>query len=300
MLLNIVILIFAKMKRIIIVIAFSLSVFYVKSQIVELDDYSFVSYSDSLAGHYISDICSYRWDTLYLRTSRNPLIHLADTEVISLRTPEFPKFRMPVNGKVISEFGWRGRRIHTGIDIKLERDDSVYCSFDGIVRISRYFSGYGNLVVVRHFNGIETVYAHLSKRLVGVNDTVYAGQVLGLGGRTGRATTEHLHFETRYKEQPFNPRLIIDFDKHTLHNDTLYLTNQSFRFNRNNVQNSQVRNVASTTTNRESNVHIVQKGDTLYSIARKYGTTVKDLCAANGISEHNILSIGQKIRIPAN
>ncbi len=296
MLLSNLILIFAKMKQLFLVITFLFSVLYTKSQIVELDDYSYVYYSDSLAGHYLSDICSYRWDTLYLRTSKNPLFHLTDTAIITLRTPEFPKFWMPVHGKVISEFGWRGRRIHTGIDIKLKQGDSVYCSFDGIVRISRYFSGYGNLVVVRHFNGIETVYAHLSKRLVGVNDTVYAGQVLGLGGKTGRATTEHLHFETRYKEQPFNPRLIIDFDKYMLNNDTLLLTHQSFRLSGKNASKTLVHNVDSNA----SNVHIVQKGDTLYSIARKYGTTVKDLCAANGISEHKILSIGQKIRIPSN
>lgn len=288
------------MKKIVLIIIFFYSIIYSSAQLAELDEYSILTYSDSLAGHYISDICSYRWDTLYLRTSKNLLIHLSDTELITLRTPEFPKFRIPVYGKVISEFGWRGRRIHTGIDIKLEYGDSVYCSFDGIVRISRYFSGYGNLVVVRHFNGIETVYAHLSKRLVRVNDTVIAGQVLGLGGRTGRATTEHLHFETRYKEQPFNPRLIIDFDKQTLHNDTLYLTDQSFRFTHHKASSRSTHNHTYIASNRSSNIHIVQKGDTLYSIARRYGTTVKDLCIVNGISEHNILSIGQKIKIPSN
>ncbi|MCX7861550.1 MAG: M23 family metallopeptidase [Bacteroidales bacterium] len=280
------------MKKIIIALLLSVSMYYVQAQWNELDDYAIVTYGDSTAGHYTSDICSYRWDTLYLRTSRYSNVHLTDTALISLRTPEFPKFRMPVQGKVISEFGWRGRRIHTGIDIKLNKGDSVFCSFDGIVRISRYFSGYGNIVVVRHFNGIETVYAHLSKRLVNVNDTVSAGQVLGLGGRTGRATTEHLHFETRYKEQPFNPRLIINFDTHELHNDTLLLTDQCFKFNK---YTRSLKQTNSKSIN--SSVHIVQKGDTLYSIARRYGTTVKDLCALNGISENNILSIGQKIRI---
>lgn len=281
------------MKRTILYALFLLSTTYVRSQIYELYDNSF-QINDSLNGHY-SSIFEYRWDTLYLRTSRTPSATIKDT-LICLRTPEYTKFQMPVKGKVISEFGWRGRRIHTGIDIKLNKGDTVYCSFDGIVRISRYLSGYGNIVVVRHFNGIETVYSHLDKRLVNVNDTLKAGQILGLGGRTGRATTEHLHFETRYKEQPFNPRLIIDFENHSLKKDTLFITQQSFSFKKNIDNNYTANNSSNSNTN--DKVHVVQKGDTLYSIARRYNTTVNDLCKTNGISENRILSIGQTIKIP--
>ncbi len=281
------------MKRFILYITCLLSGLNVSSQYLELDEYNFIL-NDSLNGHYLS-VFEYRWDTLYLRTSRNMLTHIKDT-IISLRTPEFPKFRMPVKGKVISEFGWRGRRIHTGIDIKLNKGDTVYCSFDGIVRISRYLNGYGNIVVVRHFNGIETVYAHLSKRFVSPNDTIKAGQPLGLGGRTGRATTEHLHFETRYKEQPFNPRLIIDFENLSLKKDTILLTQQSFSLKRS-TQTYTVNNTSPKTTSNQK-IHIVQKGDTLYSIARRYNITVKELCLANGISENKILNIGQKIILP--
>ena len=251
----------------------------------------------------IPNISDFRWDTLYLRTSRHPNFVINDTEKICLRTPQFPRFKMPVPGNPISEFGWRGRRIHTGIDIKLNRGDSVYCAFDGIVRVSRYFSGYGNIVVVRHYNGIETVYAHLSKRLVGVNDTVKCGQVVGLGGRTGRATCDHLHFETRYKEQPFNPRLLIDFNAKKLNSDTLLLTQQCFKFSKNKkstITKSKITHSKYLAQNKngKNKIHVIQKGDTLFSLARKYNTTVDQICQINGIERNDILHLGQKIKIP--
>jgi len=283
--------IFETMKVFLLNIVFLLLAVGVFSQIDEIDNYEFLI-NESATGHYISNDFFYKWDTLYVRTSRNHPLNLADTQIICLRSPEYSKFQLPVRGKVISEFGWRGRRIHTGIDIKLNKGDSVFCSFDGIVRISRYLSGYGNTVVVRHFNGIETLYAHLSKRLVDVNDTVKAGQVIGLGGRTGRATTDHLHFEARFKEQPFNPRLIIDFDNYTFKNDTLLLTSETFKLDRKRSYN------VKTFTHNGEKIHIVQKGDTLYSIARKHNITVEKLCAANNISENKILKIGEKIIIP--
>jgi len=252
----------------------------------------------------VPNIADFRWDTLYLRTTRYPNFVITDTEKICLRTPQFPKFKIPVPGDPISEFGWRGRRVHTGIDIKLNKGDSVYCAFDGIVRVSRYFSGYGNIVVVRHFNGIETVYAHLSKRLVNVNDTLKCGQVLGLGGRTGRATCDHLHFETRYKEQPFNPRLIIDFNSKSLQNDTLFLTQQSFKFSKNKKnhintnQSAHLAQKSNAINSSNGKVHVIQKGDTLFSLARRYNTTVDQICQINGIERNDILHLGQKIKIP--
>lgn len=270
----------------------------------EITDYT-IDIIDSSFVDNIPNIADLGWDTLYLRTLRYPKFVIHDTEKICLRTPQFPKFKMPVSGNPISEFGWRGRRVHTGIDIKLNRGDSVYCAFDGIVRVSRYYSGYGNIVVVRHYNGIETVYAHLSRRLVSVNDTLKCGQVLGLGGRTGRATCDHLHFETRYNEQPFNPRLIIDFNAKELYSDTLLLTQHAFKFSKNKDksisphQSTQItqKTLSEFNTN-NSKVHIVQKGDTLFSLARKYNTTVDLLCQVNGIERNDILRLGQKIKIP--
>ena len=137
---------------------------------------------------------SHKWDTLNASGSKF-VFNKSDTVIIFLHCePGHPCFVFPFKGKTISDFGYRGRRPHTGVDIKLNLGDTILCAFDGVVRMSRYYHGYGNMVIVRHKNGIETLYGHMSKRIVKVNQVVRAGDVLGLGGRTGHATGPHLHF----------------------------------------------------------------------------------------------------------
>lgn len=116
-------------------------------------------------------------------------------------------FPLP-GGKVISAYGSRGG--HSGADIKTKANDSILCVFDGVVRMAKSYGGYGKVIVVRHFNGLETVYSHNSKNFVASGDSVKAGQVIALTGRTGRATTEHLHFELRANGQHFNPGLLFN------------------------------------------------------------------------------------------
>lgn len=116
-------------------------------------------------------------------------------------------FPLP-GGRVISAYGSRGG--HSGSDIKTKANDTIRCVFDGVVRMAKYYGGYGNVIVVRHGNGIETVYSHNSKNLVSVGDSVKAVQPIALTGRSGRATTEHLHFEVRVNGQHFNPNLLFD------------------------------------------------------------------------------------------
>ena len=137
-------------------------------------------------------------------------------------------FVFPYKGKVISKFGYRGRRVHTGTDIKLSLNDEVYAAFDGVVRMAKRYSGYGNIVVIRHYNGLETCYAHLNKIKVNVNQKVKAGDIVGLGGRTGRATTTHLHFETRFLGDAFNPEHLLDFENYNLKSDTLTIDKNTF------------------------------------------------------------------------
>lgn len=137
---------------------------------------------------------------------------------------------MPLpNGKIISPFGKRGGRMHSGIDIKARARDTIYCAFDGIVRMARTYSGYGLCIVVRHPSGIETVYSHNSKNLVKSGDSIKAGTPIALVGRTGRATTDHLHFETRINGQTINPALLFDFDNKKLQKICLrcYLKNNT-------------------------------------------------------------------------
>ena len=130
-------------------------------------------------------------------------------------------FPLP-GGKVISAYGSRGG--HSGADIKTKANDSILCVFDGVVRMAKSYGGYGKVIVVRHFNGLETVYSHNSKNFVAPGDSVKAGQVIGLTGRPGRATTEHLHFEVSFGGRRLDPAIIYDHAKHQLKPVTLHLT----------------------------------------------------------------------------
>ncbi len=131
-------------------------------------------------------------------------------------------FPLP-GGKVISNYG-RGNGRHTGIDIKTFAKDTIRSAFDGVVRMSKPYSAYGNVIVVRHNFGLETIYSHNFKNLVQSGDTVKAGQPIALTGRTGRATTEHLHFETRVNGQPFNPNIVFNMEARALRKECILCT----------------------------------------------------------------------------
>ena len=143
-----------------------------------------------------------------------------------LKTGE--KFCFPVKNIITSPYGWRWNRPHRGVDIRLKMGEPVRCAFNGVVRIARPMGAYGNLVVVRHYNGLETVYGHLSKINVKPMQVVAAGQTLGLGGSTGRSTGPHLHFEVRFQYEPFDPEWILDFSNYSLRTRRLYLDKTYF------------------------------------------------------------------------
>jgi murein DD-endopeptidase MepM/ murein hydrolase activator NlpD len=168
------------------------------------------------------------WDTMHVDAYRFDLRKLQ--EVIPLTVLEMDcDFAMPIYGRTNSPFGWRHGRPHTGIDLQLRTGDSVYAAFDGVVRMSKYYNGYGNCVVVRHYNGLETLYAHLSKLDVRPGTLVNAGQLLGLGGSTGHSTGPHLHFEIRFLGRPLNPSAVIDFPNETVKVDTLNIESKIFQ-----------------------------------------------------------------------
>jgi len=140
-------------------------------------------------------------------------------------------FVMPAIGPVTSPYGWRARfgRMHRGTDIALKVGDTVRSAFSGKVRLTKYEGrGYGYYVVVRHDNGMETVYGHLSKFLVKPNQRVRAGEPIALGGNTGRSTGPHLHFETRYMGLAINPAAIVDFDNRVTHKDVFAFDKSSY------------------------------------------------------------------------
>ena len=184
---------------------------------------------------------------------------------------------------VTSRFGFRRYRFHYGTDIKLNTNDSVRNAFDGMVRMVRFNrGGYGHYVVVRHFNGLETVYAHLSKPLVKVNQTIKSGDVLGLGGSTGRSTGSHLHFEVRYLGQPINPEDIVNFELGVIKQPQLALNPSNFNYQKQIAQ---------------TNIYVVRQGDTLGHIARRYGVSISQICRNNNITSTSILRIGQRLKI---
>ena len=225
--------------------------------------------------------------------------------------------------KVCSPYGMRSNRIHSGTDIKQNQGDSILAAWDGLVRMAnKNYYGYGGIVVIRHANGLETLYAHLSKIEVEPNQAVKAGDLIGKAGRTGRATTEHLHFETRFLYVHFNPATIIDFENHKLRADTLFIKNGKFYGKETeDSQDSedadteyydtedidlmeivdelkQAKENSDSLANRpESSYHIVKKGDTLYSISREYKISIQEICRLNNINENNVLNIGQRLKI---
>ena len=147
-----------------------------------------------------------------------------NTEIIDLSLIPAGEYAFPLpNGNVISPYGGR-RRHHSGVDIKTCANDTIVSAFDGIVRMAKPFAAYGNVIVVRHYNGLETIYSHNSKNLVKPGDRVLAGQPIALTGRTGRATTEHLHFETRINGVHFNPNIVFNMAKRKLRSKCLVCT----------------------------------------------------------------------------
>lgn len=206
-------------------------------------------------------------------------------------------FPTPDISKLTSRWGARKRRWHYGVDLSLPTGEPIYAAFDGVVRYSSgpYCGGYGNLIVVQHYNGLETYYAHLSKRNVHAGDKVKAGDVIGLCGNTGRSYGSHLHFEIRYQGVAMNPENVVDMQSRTLKQETLILNQQSFRKGSN--SSSVASKGSGTYSQNGATYYKVRQGDTLSRIAQRNGTTVKKLCQLNGIKETTVLQIGRKLRV---
>lgn len=229
------------------------------------------------------------WDTRWVDPFRSgSKIEMPDSCAIDCST-----FTLPIDSMthITSKYGPRRRRMHKGIDIKVQVGDTIRAAFDGKVRIRNFERrGYGNYVVIRHPNGLETIYGHLSKTLVNVDQIVRAGEPIALGGNTGRSTGSHLHFETRFLGQAINPADIIDFENCVPHQDTYVFHNIKINGRKSNIY---------TSSSDQMVYHRVKSGDTLGKIARMYGTSVNELCRLNGIKSTSMLRLGQSIRCSA-
>jgi murein DD-endopeptidase MepM/ murein hydrolase activator NlpD len=232
--------------------------------------------SDSLSFQMIVDSCDFTFPTLYPR--------------------------------ITSPFGPRWGRNHQGLDLALRTGEPVKAAFEGMVRISHFSSSYGNVVVIRHKNGLETLYAHMEARFVRPGQWIQTGQIVGLGGNTGRSYGSHLHFEIRYLGNAIDPALVVDVSKAKLKNSIFYLTKRNTR----KPEVKKVENPERTNGERKdkkgkkdkksknekgNKYHTVKKGETLYSISRKTGVSVSQLCKLNKIRPSSSLRVGQKLRL---
>ena len=267
---------------------------------------------DSVALHRLIETESYYeapaadlyddWDNMHAHSHAT---ELPDTFRISLKN-----FCMPTDSRVLtSNFGSRWGRQHKGLDIKVYIGDTIRAAFDGRVRVVRYEGrGYGKYVVIRHDNGLETYYAHLSKQLVSEDQDVRAGDPIGLGGNTGRSTGSHLHFETRLCGVALNPALMFDFrnqdvvdDYFTFHKSTYQRESQiATRLRGANVGSGEDVELATAAPAasyaQESRFHKVKKGETLFSIAKKRGTTVDTIMKLNHLKKNAKLKAGQILK----
>lgn len=247
------------------------------------------------------------WDNKYAHRATE----LPETYKIDLR-----HFTMPTTSRVItSNFGSRWGRQHKGLDIKVYIGDTIRAAFSGKVRIVRYEAGgYGKYIVIRHNNGLETIYGHLSKQLVEENQEVHSGEVIGLGGNTGRSTGSHLHFETRLCGVALNPALMFDFRAQDVTGDYYAFNKETYDNESTNATRLRGKQDSSTYASTDSSddyatnkrttsgltdqisYHKVKKGETLDRIAKKRGVTVEKICKLNHITKTMRLRPGQILR----
>ncbi len=247
------------------------------------------------------------WDTKSLFPYKNADMAAMPKSVVIDLIDSLNNYHCPYQGTIHPRgtYGPRRRRQHQGVDLPLKMGDPIYATFSGRVRISEYTrSGYGNLIVLRHDNGLETYYGHLSERMVEPNQWVEAGQIIGLGGSTGRSTGAHLHFETRYYGQSFDPERLIDFKNGMLCRETFLLKKSFFNINskaeqdfEDEVANEEEDKQEVVTKAVQQKYHRIQSGDTLGAIARRYGTTVNNICRLNSIKSTTILRLGRSLRV---
>lgn len=250
------------------------------------------------------DVFDRYWDQTRANPYKTSLDSLPYTWSVWL-VDSLDQFHCPYQGDIHprGKFGVRRGRRHQGIDIPLKTGEPIYATFTGRVRMSKYMGGFGNLVIIRHENGIETFYGHLSQRNVEAGDWVNAGDVIGLGGSTGRSTGPHLHFETRYEGFAFDPQWLIDFKTGELRHRLFLLKKRYF-----NIYSNYEQDFEDEWQNEEEDRkedaeraamrwYTIKSGDTLGRIAINNHTTVSELCRLNGISRNTTLRIGRRIRV---
>lgn len=259
-----------------------------KKDMFKIDSLSMVDLMEQEAILFpADDVYASVWENQYVDPYKRHNVAVPDSFKI-----DCSKYVAPHMGHVTSKFGPRRRRMHKGIDLKVQVGDTIRAAFDGKVRVKYYERrGYGYYLIVRHTNGLETVYGHLSKFLVDTNQIVKAGDPIALGGNTGRSTGSHLHFEARFLGQAINPAEIFDFENYVAHKDEFVFRKTKARTATRGVYASAAGGGVS------GDKYVIRKGDTLERIARRCGTSVKKLCANNNITPTTTLRIGKVLSL---
>ncbi len=232
------------------------------------------------------------WDTITVNPYKVDLIKMPDTVILKLIGNECG-FHPPAIGDITSNFGFRrwGRRakFHFGVDLRMDVGDPVYASFEGVIRIAKKSADYGYMVLIRHNNGLETLYAHFSQLLTYSGQYVKAGDIIGLAGSTGRSTGPHLHFEIRFKGEKIDPNRLVYFPSGSLLSDSLQIDQSCFKH---------LYVIKSAKLKAKIPKYIkARRGDTLSKIARRYGISIKKLARLNRISSKAKLSKGKRLRL---
>lgn len=215
------------------------------------------------------------------------------------------------NNTVSTPYGANKSGFHPGVDIVMRQGSPVKCCFDGVVRMARNYGDYGRIVVVRHYNGLETVYANLSKILVKSGQIMQAGDIIGASGKAKKSGAEQLHFEIRFMNECFNPAMVIDFENMELRDNTLILNETDLAIQEAKKEESKIEPVTKTVLDKgesktesknqenagQGEYHIVKAGDTMYKISIQYHISLTKLLQLNNMQETDVIAIGQKIRV---
>jgi murein DD-endopeptidase MepM/ murein hydrolase activator NlpD len=250
---------------------------------------------DSLSNIHFAN----NWDTIHFNPYRNTKVSFPFEINFLDKTYASP---IPRKHVVTSRYGWRRGRAHRAIDIDLITGDDVYSVLDGKVRYVGYHPGHGKTIVVRHYNGLETVYAHLSKYDVKVNTIVKKGELIGKGGNTGRSRGSHLHLEMRYKGIDINPEHIFNFKgKTTIRSKNIWVTEDwatpyyHISTRQSNLVTLDTFEKVTAYKKRKRKIYIVKSGDTLSGIAYKNHVPIRRICKTNKIRRTSTLKIGQRL-----
>lgn len=257
-------------------------------QIKMLDKNTFIDLVDDAEPEI--DIFTEGWNS----KSVNPF---KESDVPNSKTINVTGYHMPCPGKITSNYGYRPKfgRMHKGVDLHIKSNDTIYAAFDGKVRLTNFEAkGYGNYVILRHPNGLETIYGHLNKFLVKQNQVVKAGQPIALGGSTGRSTGPHLHFETRYMGYAINPSAIFDFNKGTIYANTYNFSKSTYTQDRNGVSTAKQTDEKPTAI---PSTYTVKKGDTVATIAKSFGMTTTNLRKLNNMTAVDRITEGQVLKL---